>query len=114
MSEDADLTIVFELLNDEYARSILTETSTKPMSAKELSQRCDTSLTTVYRCVEKLEEAGLLAERTRPRSDGHHDTVYVASLDEFSVRLRDGELDFEIEHRDEDAADRLIDLWEMF
>ena len=108
------MTTVVGLLNDEYARSILTETSTQPMSAKELSRRCDTSLTTVYRRLERLEEAGLLTERTRPRPDGHHDTVYVASLDELSVRLRDGEFEFDVDTKAEDAADRLTDLWERF
>jgi DNA-binding HxlR family transcriptional regulator len=114
VTEDGELTEVVDLLHDEYARSILKETSTQPMSAKELNEGYDTSLTTVYRRVEQLEKAGLITERTRPRPDGHHETVYVASLDELSIRLRDGELEFEIERRDEDAADRLTDLWGRF
>jgi len=113
VSEDPDFETVVGLLEDEYARSILTALSEEPMSASELSERCDHSLPTVYRRTDRLVAAGLVAERTRPRSDGHHDTVYVARLDELSVRLRDGELRYEVEHREEpDVADRLTNMWE--
>ena len=112
--EEPTLEAVVELLDDEHARTILTATSVDPLSAKELSERCDVSQATVYRRVERLTETGLVEERTRPRADGHHDTVYVATLDELSVRLRDGELEFDIERRGEDVADQLTRLWESF
>jgi|GEM_PF-207894 len=114
VSEEASLEAVLALLDDDHARSILTATSVEPMSAKELSDRLGVSQTTVYRRVERLSEAGLVAERTRPRADGHHDTVYVARLDELSVRLRDGELECDVARRGEDVADRLTRLWEGF
>lgn len=112
MSEDPDLETVVALLDDEYAREILTATSSESMTAKELSERCDVSLPTVYRRVERLEAADLVREQTRPRPDGHHDTLYAANLDRFSVELRDGELAFELERRGEDVADRLTRMWE--
>ena len=114
VSDDPTLESVVELLDDEHARSILTTTSVDPLSAKELSERCDVSQATVYRRVERLTAVGLVAERTRPRADGHHDTVYVAVLDELSIRLRDGELEFDLERRGDDVADRLTRLWEGF
>ena len=114
VSDEPTLETVVELLDDEYARDILTATSVDALSAKELSDHCDVSQATVYRRVERLAEAGLVDERTRPRADGHHDTVYVAALDELSVRLRDGELVFDVEYRGDDVADRLTRLWEDF
>jgi DNA-binding transcriptional ArsR family regulator len=112
VSEEPDLESVVALLDDEYARSILTATSVEPMSATELSDRCDTSLPTVYRRVERLQEAGLVTERDRLREDGHHDTVYAPVLEGFSVRLRDGRLEFDVElDEEDDAADRLTDMW---
>lgn len=113
-SDKEALEAVLALLEDEHARAILTTTSVDPMSAKELSEHCDVSQATVYRRVERLTAAGLLAERTRPRADGHHDTVYVPRLDELSVRLRDGSLEFDLATRGEDIADRLTRLWEGF
>lgn len=116
VSEDLDLETVAGLLHDESARTILTATSVEPMSANELSERCDVSPPTVYRWTERLQAAGLIAERTRPRSDGHHDAVYVATFEELSVRLEDGSMDVEIDFTDGDdgvdVADRLTEMWE--
>jgi len=62
-----------------------------------------------------------VTDHDRIRSDGHHDTVYVATLAELSVRLDGGEFDVDVECRDptadvtgdqEDPADRLTRLWE--
>lgn len=114
MSDGSTLETVLTLLDDDHARAILTATSVEPMSARELSDHCDVSRTTVYRRVERLTAAGLLDERTRPRADGHHDTVYVALLDELSIRLRDGDLEFDLDRRGDDVADRLTRLWEDF
>ncbi len=103
------------LLNDEYARGVLAIADTEPVSATELAERIDALPQTVYRRVETLTDAGLLAEATRPRSDGHHESVYVATFDELRVRLEDGSFDASIEASSgEDAADRLTDLWRRF
>lgn len=118
MSEESepDLATVVGLLDDEYARSVLTATSTEPMSATEIAAECEASVSTVYRRAERLREAGLVTERDRMRSDGHHDTVYLATLDRLSISLGDGTLDLEIQcttpDREEDPADRLTRLWE--
>jgi len=114
VSGDPTLETVVALLDDDHARAILTATSDDALSAKELSDRCDVSQATVYRRVERLTDAGLVTERTRPRADGHHDTVYAATLDELTIRLRDGELAFELDRVGDDVADRLTRLWEEF
>ena len=115
VSEDPDLETVADLLGDETARAILTATSVEPMSATELGEHCDVSLPTAYRWTDRLEDAGLVAERTRPREDGHHDAVFAATLAELSVRLADGELEVEMttdESASSDRADRLASMWE--
>jgi len=114
VSEDSPLETVVALIDDDHARAILTATSDEALSAKELSERCDVSQATVYRRVDRLTDAGLVVERTRPRADGHHDTVYVATLDTLTIRLRDGRLEFELNRVGDDIADRLTRLWEDF
>lgn len=114
MSGDVDPAAVVEMLDDECARTVLTATSQEPMSASELADVCDVSLPTVYRRVERLAALDLLRERTRPRADGHHDTVYVASFDRFEVELTDGALEFALERAEPDPADELARLWERF
>ncbi|MEY7848155.1 ArsR/SmtB family transcription factor [Natrarchaeobius sp. A-rgal3] len=111
MSEDPSLETVVSLLDDEYARAILEATRTEPMSANELTDRCDASLSTVCRRLERLEDANLVRERTRPRPDGHHDTIYAATLEELRLRLDEDGFSFDLRRREEDAADRLQRLW---
>lgn len=113
MSEDPPTEDVFALLDDEYARAILTQTSIEPMSAKTLSERCDASLPTIYRRTERLIECDLLAERTEIGPDGHHYSVFDARLDRLTVELDEGDLSMRIEAGEpEDPADRFTDLWE--
>lgn len=107
-----DLATVVSLLDDECARDILVATSTASLSATELGERLDASLSTVYRRLERLHDAGLVVEGTRPRADGHHDTVYSADLDEFTVSLADDGMEFELRRRREDVAGRLARRWD--
>lgn len=114
MSEDPGFETVVGLLDDEHAREILAATSIEPMGSADLAERCDASRQTVYRRLDRLEDAGLVAERTRPRPDGHHDTVYLATLDGLRVQLREGEYHFELDRHDPDMADELERLWGDF
>lgn len=108
------MTAVLEALNDEYARGILTATSQEPMSAKKLSEYCDASLPTIYRRIEELQEAGLLAERTEPDPAGNHYSVYAARLERFAVDLSDGEWEATVSRSEpsDDPADRFTRMWE--
>lgn len=114
VTDDLGLGEIVTLLDDEHARSILAATSAEPLSAAELGDHCDVSVSTIYRRVDRLEDAGLLAERIRPRPDGHHETVYVATLDRFELTVRDGHLDWTVDRQGTDVADELTRLWGRF
>lgn len=115
MSEDCDEDELLALLEDEYARAILTETSDQAMSANELSDRCNASVTTIYRRIDRLIACGLVEERLQPQPDGNHFREYAATLARFSVTFEDGERHLELEQREapheEDAADRFTRMW---
>lgn len=115
MSEDCDEAELLALLEDEYARAILTETSAEPMSANTLSERCDASVTTIYRRIDRLLACGLLDERLHPQPDGNHYRVYAARLAQFSIEFDDGERSIELTEREEplgeDTADRFTRMW---
>jgi predicted ArsR family transcriptional regulator len=110
---------LFRLLHDRYARTILLETSTRPMSAEELSDACDASLPTVYRRVNDLCEQNLLAERTEPDPDGHHYAVFQSRVDSIEVEFDADGVDVAVSTDDEDvdragaedAVDRFTRLW---
>ncbi|SIS00076.1 Helix-turn-helix domain-containing protein [Natronorubrum thiooxidans] len=112
VSEDTDLSTVLAVLDDEYAREILTNTSIEPMSASTLSERCDASLPTIYRRLERLEECHLVTEETELAPDGNHFSVYSANLDRLELSLEDGSFALELTYRDEDVADKFTRLWE--
>ena len=112
MSEDCPGE-VFALLDDEYARAILTATSTTSMSAKSLSEECDASLPTVYRRTERLVDCGLLDERTQLTDDGHHYQVFEARLERLTVDLESDGLRVTVEERrTADMADRFTEMWD--
>lgn len=113
---DPALGTVVGLLDDDYARTVLEATARKPHSAAELAEVADVSRQTVYRRLEGLKAAGLVAESTRPRADGHHETVYEAALSELRVELTDEGFSFtiDLEPPESDAADELTKLWEGF
>lgn len=114
VADDPDLPTLVDLFDDEHVRTILAATSAEPLSAAALSDRCGVSTSAVYRRVDRLVDADLLDERTRPRSDGHHDTVYVAALDRFELRVVDGDIEWTVERTDTDVADELTRLWGKF
>lgn len=112
VSEEPDLEAVAGLLEDETARTILTETSQQPMSASELRERCDASGPTIYRRLERLREHDLVLERARPDpEEGHHSTVYAPNLRRVTVELRGGRFEVDVDRR-EDMADRFTRLVE--
>lgn len=115
MSGDCDRAELLALLEDEYARAILTATSDEPMSATTLSEYCDASRSTVYRRLERLQECGLIEERMRFDADGHHHNVYVSRLEGVEIEFVDGEMSMTVSERElpeEDYADRLAHMWE--
>lgn len=114
VAEDPSPTEVFALLDDDYARALLAATSHRPMTATELSNDCDMSLSTVYRRLDALEDCGLVAARTQLADDGHHADVYEAQMDALTVRLTDGTFDvtLSVESKTHEFADALVDLWE--
>lgn len=111
VTDEPDFETVVELLDDEFAREILALTSSEPMTVAEISDRSDAAASTLYRRVGRLQEAELLVEQSRIRSDGHHDTVYAATLEYVQISLVDGEFSMTIDRQAEDASERLRRLW---
>lgn len=109
---DADAELI-GLLDDEYARAILAATAREPMTASELAEVCDASPPTVYRRLDALADADLIAERTEPDPDGHHRGVYAARLDAVHVALHEEGFDVAVDRREpETVADRFTRLYE--
>jgi DNA-binding transcriptional ArsR family regulator len=63
---------VLELLGDEYTRRLLRAIVADPRTGGELVDATDMSKSTVYRRLERLEDAGLIEATQRIDPDGHH------------------------------------------
>lgn len=113
---DSDPMATVGLLDDAVVRTVLEATACRPRSAADLAELADVSRQTVYRRLQRLQAAGLVDERMRPRADGHHETAYEATFEELRVELTDEGLSFtlELQSSASDAADELTKLWENF
>ena len=112
MTGDSGVREIAALLEDKYTHAILIYTSSQEMSAPELSDACDASVSTIYRRIERLQKHDLLTERLNLDQDGHHYNTYTARLDRIEIELVDGAFEIEVTYRPEDPADRFTDLFE--
>lgn len=94
-------TVQLDVLGDECARTILVATSSGPKTAKELTDRTDSSSATVYRRINNLLEGDLLAECVRFEDDGSHTTAYEATVEQVRVRIDDEGIDVALSVADE-------------
>ena len=115
MGEDTDgiaAATVGELLEDEYARSILAETSTEALSATELAERCGASSPTIYRRLDRLQELDMIDDEQAIDPDGHHYRRFSARLERVTIELADGGYEVTVDRTDTDAVDRFTELYE--
>jgi DNA-binding transcriptional ArsR family regulator len=87
--EGGEAQTLFEALRDADSRAILDETGSEALSAKEISEACDLPLSSTYRKLDTLTEAGLLEERTRIRQSGKHPSEYIRAVEEVVVSIDD-------------------------
>ena len=102
---------LFELFADDYSREILLAADETPQTAKELSQRCDASLATIYRRLSTLQEHDLIRVHSTIGSGGEHKQRYETTIERLHVAISDGELELSVETRDE-LADNFNTLWD--
>lgn len=90
--DDVSTATMTAILNDDYARAIVRETSEEPKCARKLAEICDCSRQTVYRRLDRLTSVGLVDESTRCPPDGYDCQVYSASAPEVTIELREAGL----------------------
>lgn len=90
-----DSTEALSLLSDEYASQILCLIDDEPASARDLSKRLDVSRATVYRRLDRLEEAGLVKSSIAYDTEGHHRQRYQLRVAELSVSITGDGVDVE-------------------
>ena len=91
-----DTEALLDLLGDEYACRLLTALDEEPLSAADLVDRCEMSRPTVYRRLDRLTDAGLIAANRSLSASGHHQQEYHLAFETLQFSLSadgvDGEL----------------------
>lgn len=75
------------LLAAEHTGTILQAIRTEPKPARQLADECDASRPTVYRRLNRLESAGLVDSTMTYDADGHHRTVFEATMESLSIEV---------------------------
>jgi predicted transcriptional regulator len=108
----APLGEVLAALDDADCRAIIRSLD-EPLSAGEVSDRCDIPSSTAYRKLDLLSEANLLSEATQVRPDGHHTTLYDVDFERVIIALEaERTLAVEIDRPARSADEQLAAMWE--
>ena len=111
VSDEPSKQRILAAMADEYSRKILTATIQEPISALELSKKYEIPITTVYRRIEELVEAGLLAAVKSGRTtDGKWYDLYRSLLRRIDVSFESGDVRIEISVN-EHVSDRFTRMW---
>lgn len=99
---NADPAAVLDTLTDPLCRRALA-CATTPVTAREVAAAADFSMSTTYRKLDDLTDAGLLETQTELRADGYHTTRYRATIDEATIHIDDENgLHVSVQHRTAD------------
>lgn len=97
---------LLELLGDEYTYRVFQAVVERPRTGSELIEAADVSKATVYRRLDRLEEAGLVESTMRIATDGNHCKQFHATARSLEVTFDESGFDASI-HRDGQDDHRL-------
>lgn len=86
---DPDTGTVVELLGDECAREVLAAVADEATSGRAIAEATSLSRPTVYRRLDRLEDAGFLEVTMEVRRDGNHRRQFRSTLDSATVAFDD-------------------------
>lgn len=78
---------ICSVLDDEFTREVLEAVAAEEKTVRELTADCDASRTTIYRRLDRLEDAGLVDVEMTYDSDGHHRRRYRARRSTLTLAL---------------------------
>lgn len=87
VADEQSIDDLLDALEDRDCRAILQATADESLSASELAEVCDLPLSTAYRKVDKLAEAGLLDEQIRLCTSGKHTSEYTLLVDSIELAV---------------------------
>jgi predicted transcriptional regulator len=101
---DADTLLA--LLGDDYAYQILKAVVERPRTGREIREATGVSKATVYRRLDRLEEAGIVDSTMQLDEDGHHCKQFHAVTQSIQVQFGEDEFTAQIEAGSDAANDK--------
>jgi DNA-binding transcriptional ArsR family regulator len=93
--ESIDPDELLAVLGDDYARRIVAALGDESLPARAIVDRLDASRPTVYRRLNRLEDAGVVASAMDYDPDGHHRRRFRVALDGLTLSFDDGRVALE-------------------
>ena len=80
---------LLNLLHDQECRDIMCKTKEQTLTAEELSEHCEIALSTTYRKLDQLVDAGIVEEQIRLSIQNQQTREYSLRVSEFNVDVTD-------------------------
>jgi len=93
------------LLGDEYTRRVLQAVTEARRSGREIMEAAGVSKATVYRRLEKLQDAGLVESEMVVDLEGHHHEEYYALIERADISLTSEGIDITVVSEDPESTD---------
>jgi len=100
--ETTDSEELLALFGDEYARSVLQTIARSPCSGREIVEETGFSKATVYRRLDRLDAAGLVASETMFDPDGHHRERFRSTIEGATCQFGPGGIEMTLHPVDDD------------
>ncbi|RQH00399.1 winged helix-turn-helix domain-containing protein [Natrarchaeobius oligotrophus] len=105
--ERVDLERIVGALDDEGCREIVSALE-EPMTVDEIAETVDRPLSTCYRKLDRLTEAGLVDEATGVRNGSHSKSRYVTNFERIAIELDENR---ELRARVDRVKNHVLQLW---
>lgn len=99
---------VLELLGDEYTHRVLRAVMDQPRTGREIVETAGVSKPTVYRRLERLEEAGLVDAEMKLDANGHHCKRFSAAIETIHIGLGADGFDLRMESNFDQSAPHAV------
>lgn len=87
LSDESDISALLGVLKDSDCRAILQKIDDRRLSAQELATRCNLSLSTTYRKVNRLSQIGLIDEEIDIACDGKHTKKFQSHFNSLNITV---------------------------
>jgi DNA-binding transcriptional ArsR family regulator len=107
VDDEQTVQTLLDALDDADCRRILAATDDDALSASEIAETCSLALSTTYRKLDRLTDAGLLSEQLRVCRSGKHTSEYRRAVDDVTVSVSPDGVQLHVTRHDREETTQL-------